>query len=150
MTPTSRPDYTSLITTTEESARFCGQSKVTLCIGSNVYDHNLVVANITNDGILGLDFLEKHSCAVNLSERTLSIESNGEIIPCHKLANTAIATCCKVAVLEDLEIPPRCELMVPGATVGGIVPGTGVIEPTQLFVQRKGLLVAKSSTSTLY
>lgn len=58
MKPTSRPYYTSLITTTEESAPFCGQSEVTLSIGSNVYDHNLVVANITNDDILGLDFLE--------------------------------------------------------------------------------------------
>lgn len=57
---------------------------------------------------------------------TLSIESKGEVIPCHKLANTALATCCKVAVLEDLEIPPRCELMVPGSTMGGIVPSTGV------------------------
>ena len=79
---------------------------------------------------------------------TLSIESKGEIIPCHKLANIALATCCKVAVLEDLEIPPRCELMVPGATMGGIVPSTGVIEPKQLFVQRKGLLVAKFSIDT--
>lgn len=79
---------------------------------------------------------------------TLSIESKGEVIPCHKQANTALATCCKVAVLEDLEIPPRCELMVPGATMGGIVPSTGVIEPTQLFVQRKGLLVAKFSIDT--
>ena len=65
---------------------------------------------------------------------TLSNGSKGERIPCHKLASAALTTCCKVVVLKDLEIPPRCEMIVPGATVGGNVPGTGVIEPTPLLV----------------
>lgn len=142
--PTLRPVNTNLITATGESAPFCGQSKVALSVGSDTYYHNVLIANISNGGILGLDFLEKHVCTVNLSEITLFIKSKGEVIPCHILASAAIATCCKVAVLGDIEIPPRCEGIVPGATVGGIVPGQYVvIEPAPKFVQRKGLLVVR-------
>jgi hypothetical protein len=93
MKPTLRPVNTNLVTATGESSPFCGQSEVSLSLGSNTFDHNLLIANISNNGILGLDFLERHDCTVNLSEMTLFIGSKGETIPCYGLASAALATC---------------------------------------------------------
>lgn len=149
MTPIMKPVNTTLITATGESTPFLGQSKVSLSIGTETFEHDVLIANIQNDGILGLDFLEKNNCTVKLSDGILYIGSESKEIRCYKSAIDVLASCCecKIAVLEDIEIPPRCEMIVPGAIVhvDGYPQGQyGIIEPAVKFVERKGLLVAKS------
>lgn len=121
--PDIRPVNTSLVTATGESTPFHGQTNVTLSIGSKCYDHNVLIASISNDGILGLDFLVKHGCNVNLVEETLNIGYDGERVPCHRFVSHALSTCFKIAVTENIEIPSRSEMIVPGTTVDGYLPG---------------------------
>lgn len=143
--PDIRPVNTSLVTATGESTPFHGQTNVTLSIGSKCYDHNVLIANISNDGILGLNFLVKHASNVNLAEETLNIGYEGKRVPCHRFVSNALSTCFKIAVTENIEIPSRSETIVPGTTVDGYLPGQfAFVEGAQKFVKRKGLLVAKS------
>lgn len=143
--PDIRPVNTSLVTATGESTPFHEQTNVTLSIGSKCYDHNVLIANISNDGILGLGFLVKHACNVNLAEETLNIGYEGERVPCHRFVSNALSTCFKIAVTKNIETPSRSETIVPGTTVDGYLPGQfAFIEGAQKFVERKGLLVAKS------
>lgn len=94
---------------------------------------------------MGLDFLVKHGCNVNLVEETLNIGYGGERVPCHRFVSNALSICFKIAVTENIEILSRSEMIVPGTTVDGYLPGQfAFIEGAQKFVERKGLLVAKS------
>lgn len=100
-----RPVNTSLVTATGESTLFHGQTNVTLSIRSKCYDHNVLVAIISNDGILGLDFQVKHACNVNLAEETLNIGHEGERVPCHRFVSNALSTCFTLRLPKTLRSP---------------------------------------------
>ena len=70
---------------------------------------------------------------------------NGEEIFCFANSRNVQPRCCRVAVLESIEISPESEMIVPGYTNGVIdKSGTGSIEADTKFLHTKGLLVAKA------
>ncbi|MCG7891058.1 MAG: hypothetical protein N0C80_12460, partial [Candidatus Thiodiazotropha endolucinida] len=96
-----------------------------------------------NDGILGMDFLKTHKCDLVLLRQVIKV--NGESILCFPNSRMAQPQCCRVAILEPVEIPPQTEVIVPGYTKGVInKKGTGLIEADVKFLHNKGLLVAKA------
>ena len=136
------PVNISLITATGESSPFIGQIQVEICLGENKYSHNVLVADIPNEGILGMDFLTSHGCDVILSKNRLVV--GGENIPCFHYASSA-KSCYKVVVQETLEVPANSEIIVPGESWGPIFKSSiGLIEPNTNFMERKGLLVARA------
>lgn len=142
--PTLIPIATSLITATGEGTPRSEQSETTLPIGSTSYEHNVLVADINNNGILSLDFLKNNYNMVNLSTKTLSIGS-GEEIPCCGSADNALAACWKIAVGENIKIPPKCEMInLEIQSTKKILGKYGVLGSAPKFVERKGLLVTKS------
>ena len=50
-----------------------GQTEVCMAIDESKLQHSLVIADIRVDGILGMDFLKKHNCVINLQKGTLSV-----------------------------------------------------------------------------
>ena len=105
--------------------------------------HDVLFADVKNDGILGMDFLMKHRCDMFLSKNHLIL--NGEKIACFHNSVEAISTCCRIAILESVEVPPECEIIVRGRTMDTIDKNsTGVVEATEYFVNRSGLLIAKA------
>lgn len=57
ITPIMKPVKTTLITATKESTPFSGQSKNSPYIDTETFKHDVLIANIQNDGLLGPDFL---------------------------------------------------------------------------------------------
>ncbi|KAK3108631.1 hypothetical protein FSP39_012081 [Pinctada imbricata] len=143
--PVLEPANLNLITATGESSPCLGQCKMQIKVGSQVFEHNVIVADINNEGILGLDFLSAHNCDLDLGNFCLTLKPSNESIECHHYASNAKVSCFKIAVTEQVEIPPCTEIIVPAKTVGTqIKSGIGIIEPTQKFIASKGLLAAKS------
>ncbi|VDI11411.1 Hypothetical predicted protein [Mytilus galloprovincialis] len=66
--PKINPVNINLITATGDSAPFIGQIDVEICLGNYIYHHNVLVADISNEGIIGMDFLVTHDCDVLLSQ----------------------------------------------------------------------------------
>ena len=63
---------------------------------------------------------------------------NGEEVLCFANSRNAQPRCCRVAVLEPVEIPPESEMIVPGYTKGVIAKsGTDLIEADKKFCIRK-------------
>ena len=70
---------------------------------------------------------------------------NGDEILCFANSRNVQPRCCRVRVLEPIEIPPESEMIVPGYTKG-VINKTyiGLLEADTKFLHTKGLLVAKA------
>ena len=124
-------------------APFLGKAEIEITLGSQKVLHDLLSADVKNDGILGMDFLTKHRCDMFLSKNHLIL--NGENIACFHNSVDAISTCCRIAILESVEVPPESEIIVRGRPMDMIDKNsTGVVEATDRFVDRSGLLIAKA------
>ncbi|CAC5386872.1 unnamed protein product [Mytilus coruscus] len=140
--PKINPVNINLITATGDSAPFIGQVDVEICLGDHIYYHNVLVADISNEGIIGMDFLVTHDCDVLLSQNKLKIK--GEIIQCFHYASSA-KSCYRVAIQETVNVPPNSEMIVSGESNEPIFRGlAGLIEPNEKFMEKNGLLVARS------
>ena len=74
-----------------------------LTIGTQKLKQNVLIADIENDGILGMDFLTAHKCDIMLTCKLMKI--NGEEILCFANSRDVLPRCCRVAVLEPVVIP---------------------------------------------
>ncbi|CAC5389473.1 unnamed protein product [Mytilus coruscus] len=141
--PKINPVNINLITATGDSASFIGQVDVEICLGDHIYHHNVLVADISNEGIIGMDFLVTHDCDVLLSQNKLKIK--GEIIQCFHYASSAKSCYNRVAIQKTVNVPPNSEIIVSGESNEPIFRGlAGLIEPNEKFMEKNGLLVARS------
>ena len=137
------PTTLKMLTVTGEVTPFLGKMDLNLTIGTQKLKHNVLIADIENDGILGMDFLTAHKCDLMLTRKLMKI--NGEEILCFANSKDVQPRSCRVAVLEPVVIPPESEIVVPGYTRSVIdKSGTGLIEADEKFMHTKGLLVAKA------
>ncbi len=100
------PVNSCLRTVTGENAPIRGRSKVRLGIGSLEIPRDMWVADIHDECILGLDFLESQGCLVNL-------RIGEQEIPLKRPGATTSQRCCWVVLLEGVTLPPLAEALVP-------------------------------------
>ena len=132
-----------MLTVTGEVTPFLGKTDLEFEIGTQKLTHQFLIADIENDGILGMDFFKTHKCDLVLTRQILKI--NGEEILWFANSRNAQPRCCRVAILEPVIIPPETEIVVPGYTKGMIDKrGTVLVEADTNFMLTKGLLVAKA------
>ena len=137
------PTNMKLLSVTGEVTPFHGKTEVIIEIGSQKIPHTILIADIENEGILGMDFLADNHCDIMLSRQFLKI--NGEKIRCFANSREAQARCCRIAVSEFTVIPPQTEIVVEGFPTSTIDRrATGLLETDSKFLHKKGLLVAKA------
>ena len=136
-----KPVDLNLVTATGETSSFVGKITVEIKIGKHTFCHDVLVADIQNDGILGVDFLSPNKCDVLLSKSCLSVK--GDKIPCFHFNKSMEPTICRIAVAQDVVIPPESEIIVSGKFVDPVVNiKTGIVEVVPSFVQNTGLMLA--------
>ena len=141
--PTLIPVNLHLVTATGESSPFIGKAELEITLGSQKLLHDVLFADVKNDGILGMDFLTKHHCDMFLSKNHLLL--NGEKIACFRSSVDAVPTCSRIAILETVEVPPECEIIVEGRPIDRVDNSSiGILEATLNFVDRSGLLIARA------
>ena len=128
-----------MVTATGTTSSFIGQTCVEIQIDQHKFFHNVLIADINNDAILGIDFLTANNCDVLLSKSCLDVQ--GDKIPCFRYSNE-ISTCCRITVSENIVIPPGTEMIVPGRPTGQINKCAAILEPTNTFVEKQGLMIA--------
>ena len=105
------PVDSCLRTVTGEHAPIHGRGQLQLGIGSLVLPQELWVADIHDECILGLDFLQAHSCQVNLKDGSLVIGE--EEIPLRKSKASKEPNCYKAVLTEGVCLLPLAETVVP-------------------------------------
>lgn len=135
--PKTTPVRSKLFTATGASSPFMGQSQGEIQIDNHKFVHDVLIADIQNDVILGIDFLTKHKCDVHLSKNCLDVQ--GDKIPCFRYSNE-VFSCCRIAVTNHIVVPPGTEMIVPGRPMGQVAKCASVLEPTKHFVENCQIL----------
>ena len=132
-----------MMTATGELTPFNGETQIYIRFGKNLIKHNVLIADIPIEGILGMDFLTKNGCDVLLSKNC--IKYKGQEVPCFKYRSSPNASCCRICIHEKIVLPPSSETIVSGRAIDPIIRGkTGLVEPVQKFVEKHGLLIARA------
>ena len=134
-----------------EELQLVGQSPVSLQVGGLRVSHTVLVARgVTQECLLGADFLSRHGCVVDLRDNVLL--AGGQSVPVHFNSSAhCLPPVCFVTLAEKSVIPGRHQMRLPvhlspqTPTQEACLDNyTGILEPVPEFVHRRGLLVARS------
>ena len=119
-----------------------GKCDLEICVdGVNIVHSVLVAADVTQDCLLGIDFLGKHGCKIDFEAKSLSIGSK-IIKPQAKSGSSKVF---RISLAETVVVPGRHEIVlhakVKGAGCGdGLL---GLVEPSPSFAKQHDLLLAR-------
>ncbi len=137
-----RPLKSSLVTVDGSPLDIVGEATITFHLGKVRVMADVVIANVTQAGILGSDFLEKYNATLDFSKPKLIIDKTEVLL--RKENNSP--TCCRVSVAETTTIPSRSEVILSGKVhVRGKLPNHGVIEATPQYCKySSGVLIGRT------
>ena len=137
------PVNSCLRTVTGERAPIHGKGRLRLRIGSLEVPQELWVADINDECILGLDFLQANGCQVNLRDQALII--GDEEVPLQKSTTSPGRPCCRVKLVEKVHLAPLSESVVPvRVDQGGANYRVGLLEQDEALTPFDGLLVGRT------
>ena len=118
--------------------------------GLQVFYNVLVAKGLTQECLLGADFLSQHGCIVNLRRQVLRASEQSV-----SLHSDSIPQVCLITLAETAVIHGRHQMCVPvhlsPQGSGQKLPlqeCLGILEPMEQFCERRGLLVARSLASS--
>ena len=126
---------------------FIGKGDFLIRIGTIEATHNILVADIEVDGILGMDFLGSHRCELLRNKNGYTLSLSGTRVPCH--SSRGGLACRRIALCETVVLPPRSESIVTAQLMDGkATDELVVIEATSQFQERHNLMVARALVHT--
>ena len=109
--------------------------------GVRVFHPVLVAADVTQDCLLGIDFLGKQDCTIDLQGRSIKI---GKEVVSLKGKNESPKVFL-ISLAETVVVPGRHEMILLAKFKGAVCGDTvlGVVEPSPGFAERHDLLLAR-------
>ena len=122
-----------------------GLCNLNMAIGHFEVEHEVLVADIESEGLLGSDFMLKNECVLNFKKKTLEIDG----VPIPFREEIGSVSSCRVKVASTVTIPPGEEMVLSGRLEKrGKLEKCGIVEPSDNFVSKHGLLVGKTLVDT--
>ena len=134
-----------LRTVTGEIMPVRSRGKLALQLGNFKAVHDVWIADVENECILGLDFQISNDCIVDVQESCLRI--GPDEIRFKWIAATEKPVCRRVTVAETWLVPPNSEVIVPGVLDGDVnssSQGWGEINPSEKPGLSKDILAART------
>ncbi len=133
------PTKWTLRTATGESASVYGETVANFHIGSTTFDHQVLVADIEEAVILGMDVMAKYGFKLDLKKRTLKIEDEDVFVQEHDEFTT------RVFAAEVVTIPKQSEILV-RVYLDCVIPDGHVlvVESNANSDAGKGVLIARA------
>ena len=131
--PIIKPARMSLLTATGEALE--------IKLSVHVFKHEFLFAEIKDTAILGMDFSMKHKIDLLFNKGCIKVKE--DFFPC--FTNKGDPKCCIISVAETVEIPPESEEIIKGQVCVMVkYDSVDIIESNEIFVEKTGLLIAKS------
>ncbi|CAC5420029.1 unnamed protein product [Mytilus coruscus] len=138
--PQVMPVRMNLLTATGEASEFIGKVNLEIKLGTHVFKHEFLLAEIKDMAILGMEFLMTNSIDVLFSKGCLRIKD--EFITC--FTNRGDSSCCRISIAETVDIPPDSEMLIKGMPCGPVIFNeVGLVETNKSFIEKTGLLLAR-------
>ena len=120
-----------------------GRTRVQLKVADYLCYLDVVIANIDNELILGLDFLKKMNCRIDVAKETLDIQDRSV-----KLDSLGYIGCSRIIARDMIQIPPRSEKIIQGKMIESTLENGRLcmIEPSDNFLKKGKAMVAKTLT----
>ncbi|GFX94259.1 retrovirus-related Pol polyprotein from transposon 412 [Trichonephila clavipes] len=116
-----------------------GKLKVKIKFGDATYQHAVYVADIADPFILGLDFLKEHGFTLDFNKNEL--RSIHEEVTIFKIEHRS-ESIRQITANENITIPPRTEIIVPGYIGNDVSFNSGLIGSAEN--KANGLLIAST------
>jgi hypothetical protein len=116
-----------------------GTCEIGVQLGDEVLEQEFVIADIGDEAVLGVDFLEEYQCQWNWQDQTLEV--NQRSVKCCLPQSSYLTS--RVVAEQTTWVPPRSEVVLTGCVVGiKRAPKTGLVVGQRKFMQRRGMAVA--------
>ena len=142
--PEDRPNlqtFDGKLTSVDGSdVKVLGRAVVNIKIGPKSIRHRVIVADVLNQGILGVDILQQHKMTLNFATKTLQSDDCDIKLKCQ--AGTFRA--CRVSVSEHTVIPAGSRTVLRAKASKPLADGSWLIEPLHRTPGEKLLFTAKS------
>jgi len=125
------------------SLPYQGRVRFSIRIGDQQVEHDVWVAEIELDGIIGMDFIKEHNCQLTLGQGRSELTLSGNVTGCKGIDQ--LPKCARVVAKVTTVIPPRSESLIPAKLIdscGGAL--LAITEGQERFTKRSQLLVAKA------
>ena len=118
-----------------------GKAEFIFDIGSKTIKHEMTVADIESQVILGFDFLSKHKCSLDLEKEILRVGNKS--IKCN--SENAEQSVCRIRVADKVFVPAESEIVIKSFVEGDSFNDCLVlIEPVSTSMSEQGILVART------
>ena len=98
-------------TVTGEMTPIQAKGLIELSIGNLKTQHEIWVADVYDECILGMDFLQKHECLIDLKKKILQVRN--EEIPLIKCRRSTMPSCCQVVSKTAVTLLPQSQVVIP-------------------------------------
>ena len=121
-----------------------GQTKLEIDLGPVKTSHNVIVAEIKSQAILGMEFWTAQKCTLDLNKCCIRIE-NTQVPMWNEFS--AEPNCCRLTVADHVTVPGNHEQLIQAKFMKrGSENRFNVIEGSSLFQLKYGVLVARTLT----
>lgn len=120
---------------------------VRIAIGGKEYVWDVFVAPISDDMLIGLDFLTKCAAVINLEKGTLTVEGQQVAASLTSDDSNAVFKVNRIRLSQSIKIPPRSMTIVP-VQIENQLQGDTLLQPNlPLELSNKGLIVPATLVS---
>ena len=118
-----------------------GKTHLRVRVDKKEYTHPFVIARLTDDGIIGTDFLRMHGGNIDFSKNRFCLD--GKAMTTRN--GLARDRCYRVSLAEEVVIPAGSRMVVPGKIPAGILPkGSWMVDSLSKPPGGKCVLVGRS------
>ena len=117
-----------------------GVVELPIKIGTAEINHKVLIADISDSAILGLDFLKQHSCQLHLDTEHIYIGNMK--IPCQQRGSTTDIS--RITLSQDCVIPARSEIIVNGEVSDKTSGSFCLVEGDKMFQEKYRLTIAST------
>ncbi|KAL5516359.1 hypothetical protein EMCRGX_G001657 [Ephydatia muelleri] len=135
-----------VVTANGQQLNLLGQVELPLHIGSIHTNFPVLVASqLTQECLIGADFLSKFNCQLDLGAGVLVAGTEALSMETDRKSRSPVGVC-DVQLIEHVEVPGSSQMRILAACNGRLcgVNGSVLLEPNVAFMERHGLMVARS------